>query len=152
MLTTKTLKNLKSRSILMPVNFDPLVMWFMRPMKNKIRPYLGTLLQSLEYHYERNEKLRGLWADYCGTFDGNKLCNPKSDLKYLFEAKLLLPNSIFAVTFCLRDKRISLSSSKQKIRINQWIKQTSRKNGYDLTRLHSICYFPLMFLSIYLVK
>ncbi len=151
MLTTKTLKSLQQKSILMPVNFDPLVMWFMRPSKNKIRPFLGTLRQSFEYHYQRNEKLRGVWADYCGTFDGNKLCDPKDDLQYLFRSKLMARQSIFAVTFCLRDRRINLSVARQKYRIHNWISQMGKQNGYRLTKLYSESYFPLMFLSIYLV-
>jgi hypothetical protein len=43
-----------------------------------------------------------VWLDYCGTFRGNKHGRPRRDIERLFEAKLLAPRCMLAVTVCRR--------------------------------------------------
>ena len=43
-----------------------------------------------------------IYADYMCSFDGNDQCNPLRDINRIFENKIMMDNSIFAITISQR--------------------------------------------------
>ena len=132
---------------LVPVNFDHDVFLQMcRAELSMVAPFYGSLHQYLKkYDYP----MKGLWADYCSTLDGNDRCLPRDDIRYLFSQKLLAASAVAAFTFCLRDRRCTnMSHGTHRTRIKQFIRR-SAEGHYDLRILHQTTYAPNMFFIVY---
>ncbi len=147
-LTTRTLLANQIFSLKMPVNFSPRVVnTLLKADLPTTLPLLGTMLQVLQ---ENIYDLRAAWFDFCGSFDGSENCKPQQDIQFLFQSQQLLDDSIFAVTFCLRDaRRPKLKAHQKQTRIRTWIRRTASKHGYNLKCLQVLRYFPQMLFLVY---
>jgi hypothetical protein len=149
-LTTRTLLDNKITSLKMPVNFSSRVVnTLLKQDLPTTMPLLGTMLQVLQ---ENVYDLRAAWFDFCGSFDGSGSCKPKQDIRFIFQSQHLLDDSIFAVTFCLRDARLTISTVEKQRRIRIWIRRTAAKHGYQLKCLQVLRYFPQMLCLMYKCK
>lgn len=76
----------------------------------------------------RNQQYDVIWADFCGTWTGRKDgFRPHEDIKYMFEAKLLKENAVFAITLSCRNSR------KDTLEVSHDLHKFAADNKYLLT-------------------
>jgi hypothetical protein len=157
MLTTNTLIKYDISGSKIPVNFNcAIVNTMLQTNFDNVYPFFGTLQQAMEFHNSK-KSLRAVWFDYCGTFDGNRnsekrqLC-AKKDIRLLFQHSLMANQSVFAITFSLRDARLGKTWKQQRIRIEAFIRYTSFSRGYKVKRVAKMFYYPSMLFLVYSCK
>lgn len=85
-----------------------------------------------EYIEKSKIKFGSVWLDYCCSFDGSEATHikPQEDIKRLFEKKLLLTNSVLAVTFSYRKNQRVEYVGQDEDRVRKCITNEARLNGY----------------------
>lgn len=68
------------------------------------------------------------WLDYCCTFSGNKIIQPKNDIDIFFKLNFLKKNGIFGITFSHRDPNYN------KNQVNHFVHQIALNYGYLLEK------------------
>jgi hypothetical protein len=95
--------------------------------------YLNSFLRE---YTPQQQQFSDVWFDYTSTFSGNdtmrnKMTTPNDDVRLLFEKKLLLNNSLFAITYF--DARGAEPLSPKDI--NTIITKHAKDNGYTLINI-----------------
>jgi superfamily II DNA or RNA helicase len=100
-------------------------------------------LQKQEHNHVSNESLNeclsgsddtkytAAWFDYTCTFNGNVNCRPEEDIKLYFSRKFPDKESVFAVTFCKREKTEDAVDRVENTK--KRISRIAKENGYALT-------------------
>lgn len=145
MFTTKTLLQNNVSGPKYPVNYDENTVnaWLAHNKhRDEVVPQFGTIGQLItDFSYS----LKGVWFDYCGRFDGCKVCEPKDDIRHLFLSDRLTQTAVVGFTFALHDYLTGTSRQKTQ-RITTWIRSCAKQHGYHLTRLSRACYHSMLFL------
>ena len=98
--------------------------------------YNITLLDFLREHEGRCFGM--VYMDYMCTLDGNKDMDPKKDLRFLFNKKMLSGNAALGITISLRSSQPDVPfSSPDVVRCIALVQMLANRNGYD-ARLHPI--------------
>lgn len=96
---------------------------------------LGEYLDTISIP-ENKYSLSLVFADYCGTIDGNKDTCPLEDIRNLFETKLMKKSSVLAVTFSTHNgKKPNKLQLNDISRMGARITMSAYENGYVATEL-----------------
>jgi hypothetical protein len=150
MFTTKMLIAKKVMGTKYPVNFDEYVVNDMLRTNSNLDviPQFGTMSQLIT---DFSSRLKAVWFDYCGRFDGSKVCNPKSDILQLFQSNRLTNRSTLGFTFTLRDYTPG-SFKKKRQNIMKWIQGCAKQHNYHLTKIKMLVYHSMLFVLYHCEK
>jgi hypothetical protein len=90
----------------------------------------GSFSMALARGAFRKNRYSVVYADFCGMLMGAQ----RAALGYLFDAKLLLPHSVLAVTICTRLHERTDKDHAAARDAHSYVKKLAKRNGYNVER------------------
>lgn len=89
----------------------------------------GSFLMAVAHGAHAKHKYDVVYADFCGMLKGTQ----RAAIALLFDAKLLKPRSVLAITICARRNKSSKLSFAAARDAHSFVKRMAKKNGYVIS-------------------